>query len=251
MSMRKRPGASTAVAAVAFFFVVAMDAPPTIPSTTEGRPAPPSPEDVVVLEELLDWVRGGPSTTAYLPITGESTAIADVVRTRRRSFELFRSYNGEESRSRFLESLPYGGEIRRAARRYGVDGLLLAAVIETESGFNPEAVSIDGAVGLMQIMPATADLFGVAEYGDAVVNIDVGTRYLSFLIDSYDGDIELALAAYNAGPGNVSRFSGVPPFGETQRYVEQVLGRYVDHHQRLWNEVGGAASLVPGSPIGS
>jgi len=145
---------------------------------------------------------------------------------------------------------PLGGMFPPGPEGYG-GSLLLAAVIETESGFNPEAVSIDGAVGLMQIMPATADLFGVAEYGDAVVNIDVGTRYLSFLIDSYDGDIELALAAYNAGPGNVSRFSGVPPFGETQRYVEQVLGRYVDHHQRLWNEVGGAASLVPGSPIGS
>jgi len=251
MRTRKRPGASTAVAAVVFFFVVAMDAPPTIPSTTEGLSTPPSPEDVVVLEELLDWVRGGPRAGAYLPITGESMAIADVVRNRRRSFELFRSYNGEKSRSKLLEGLPYGGEIRRAARRHGVDGLLLAAVIEAESGFNPDAVSIDGALGLMQIMPATADLFGAAEYGDAVVNIDVGARYLRFLIDSYNGDIELALAAYNAGPGNVSRFAGVPPFSETQRYVEQVLGRYVDHHQRVWMEAGGAGSLVPGSSVGS
>lgn len=246
MRTRKRPGASTAVAAVVFFFLVAMDAPPTIPSTNEDRPLPPSPEDVVVLEELLDWVRGGPRSAGYQPITGESVAITDVVRSRRRSFELFRSYNGEASRSKLLASLPYGVEIRRAARRHGVDGLLLAAVIEAESGFNPEAISIDGAIGLMQIMPATADLFGATDYGDAVVNIDVGARYLSFLIDSYEGDIELALAAYNAGPGTVSRFAGMPPFGETQRYVEQVLARYVDYHQRLWSEAGGTGPLLPG-----
>jgi Transglycosylase SLT domain len=247
MRARTRPRVSTTVVAVAFFFVVALNAPPTIPSVGEGRATPPSPEDVVVLEELLDWVRGGPGASEYLPITGETQGISGAVRSRRRSFELFRSYNGAASRSKLLDRLPYGVEIDHAANRYGLDGLLVAAVVETESSFNPNALSIDGAVGLMQIMPATADLFGVSDYVDAVSNIDVGARYLSFLIDSYDGDIELALAAYNAGPGNVSRFAGVPPFGETRRYVEQVLGLYVNYHQELWSEAGGTGFLVPGT----
>jgi Transglycosylase SLT domain len=248
MRKKQRHRVSTLAIAVSFCAVLTVDAPPTTPSIMAERPVPPSPEDVVVLEELLDWVRGGPRVTDYSPITAQSGGLADAVRTRRRSFELFRLFNGEGMRDRMLASLPYGKLIRQAARRHQVDGLLVAAVMQTESSFRPGAVSAVGAVGLMQIMPATAELFRVEAYSDPAANIDLGARYLGFLVHLFDGNIDLALAAYNAGPGSVLRFNGIPPFGETRHFVEQVLERYVQYHQEIWRQAGGAAVLVPGSP---
>ena len=207
----------------------------------ERREAPPTPEEVQVLDELVDWVGASFATAELRP--NRRTSMTGAVLSRPRSFDLFRTYNGREDRSRLLESLPYGPEIRRAAYRYQVDGLLIAAVMEAESGFDPDAVSVDGARGLMQVMPDTARLFGYEEYWEPARNIDVGTRYLSWLLRQFDGDVALAVAAYNAGPGNVSRFDGVPPFGETRHYLERVLHRYVEYHQQLWRESGAQAWL--------
>jgi len=113
-----------------------------------------------------------------------------------------------------------------AARRHGVDPGLVLAVVDVESAFRPDAVSPKGALGLMQLMPATADALGVTDPFDPAQNLDAGARHLRALLLAHDGDLEKALAAYNAGSEAVRRHGGVPPYPETRDYVRKVLGRY-------------------------
>ncbi len=98
-------------------------------------------------------------------------------------------------------------------------------------------------MGLMQIMPDTADLYSVAEPLDPAANINLGARYLAWLAKEFDGDLSMVLAGYNAGPGNVNRFGGMPPFPETRSYVDRVLSRYISHHQEIW-QLSGAEVLT-------
>ena len=116
--------------------------------------------------------------------------------------------------------------IMRAGERNGVDPRLVHAVIWQESKYKNEAVSHVGAQGLMQLMPATAKRFGCENANDAESNINAGVKYLRVLLKRFDGDVTLALAGYNAGEGNVDKYEGVPPFGETQNYVRVITGRY-------------------------
>ena len=127
-------------------------------------------------------------------------------------------------RSAGAHSSTFDDLIGMAARRYDLDASLIKAVIHAESGFSPSAVSRVGAKGLMQLMDDTASQLGVTDVFDPAQNIDGGARFLSQLLDRYDGDVIRALAAYNAGPTAVDRWQGVPPYGETQAYVQRVLG---------------------------
>lgn len=116
--------------------------------------------------------------------------------------------------------------IRQAAQQHGVSEGLIKAVMHTESGFNIKARSPVGAQGLMQLMPATARRFNVSNAYDPQQNIFAGAKYLSWLLKRFNGDTRLAIAAYNAGEGNVDKYGGIPPFRETQDYVRRVTSRY-------------------------
>ncbi len=121
-----------------------------------------------------------------------------------------------------LNTVSYQSEIAAAAREFGVDEAIVRAIIHAESSFNPMALSHAGAQGLMQLMPPTARRFGVTDSYDANQNIRGGVKYLAWLLKRFNGNLTLAAAGYNAGEGAVDRHGGVPPYQETQRYVQRV-----------------------------
>lgn len=117
--------------------------------------------------------------------------------------------------------------IDKVAKKHGVDEKLVRALVRQESGFNPNATSHCGAMGLMQLMPATAKGLGVTDPYNPVQNVEGGVKYLKSMLNKYNGNVILALAAYNAGPGAVDKYDGVPPYGETQNYVKSILANYL------------------------
>lgn len=138
-----------------------------------------------------------------------------------------------EAARRFLHQMPYGLTIARAAARHHVDALLLAAIVATESGYSARAVSPQGARGLMQVIPEVAQDYGIeGDLLDPAVNMEVGSRFVSGLLKDYKGDVQRALAAYNAGPGVVNRYRGVPPYPETRGYVRDVLAQYEEYQRK-------------------
>ena len=117
--------------------------------------------------------------------------------------------------------------INKVSRENGIDEKLIQAVIKQESGFNPNAKSKAGAMGLMQLMPATAKAMGVKDPYNPTQNVEGGVKYLKSLLNKYNGNIILSLAAYNAGSGAVDKYDGVPPYKETQNYVKSILANYL------------------------
>lgn len=136
----------------------------------------------------------------------------------------FNGYNGVQVPGRktentgSLEQLIYS-----MSQKYGVKSSLIQQVVKAESGFNPNARSPVGAMGLMQLMPGTAASYGVQNAYDPTQNLDGGTHFLKDLLDRFHGNIPLSLAAYNAGPGAVEKYNGVPPYKETQAYVQKIM----------------------------
>jgi hypothetical protein len=199
------------------------------PSIVLHSPAQPSDRELALLDqlaELNDQHRGFHLFTQGAAWPAPHQGV--------RRFHLFPIGSPGDRTVRLLATLPYGSLIADAAAQYSLDGLLLAAMVEAESGFDPLAVSPRGAQGLMQLMPATAAQVGLEQPHDPRANVRAGARYLRDLLRRFDDDLELALAAYNAGPGNVLRYRGVPPFRETSDYVDRVLANYLRLHHELW-----------------
>lgn len=122
--------------------------------------------------------------------------------------------------------VPYRDLIQQISVKYQIDPHLLAALVQQESNFNAGAVSVDSAQGLTQMIPGTAEMLGITNPYDPRQSIDGGARYLKMLLKRFDGNVEFALAGYNAGPGNVDKYNGIPPFAETRDYVRRIMERY-------------------------
>ncbi len=236
MSSRK-PGPRNRAIAIALTATAFLAAAPreTAPGRSpEPSAVPPPIEDIVLFERIRAWLE--PSTAAAAPVLG-SGPLHERVQSHRESFELFVGAADERAVSDRMREVPYGGLISGAAERHGVDPLLVAAIVRAESSFDTEAVSPRGALGLMQMMPTTAEQLGVADASDPSQNLDAGTGYLADLLQRFDNDLVLALAGYNAGPGAVDRFDGVPPFRETRGFIGNVLRSYIAHHRTAWTTV--------------
>ncbi|GAC1432140.1 MAG: hypothetical protein NVSMB68_04580 [Thermoanaerobaculia bacterium] len=131
-----------------------------------------------------------------------------------------------DASSKPLFKTRFDGLISEAARHFDVDAALISAVIKAESDYNPREVSNKGARGLMQLMPSTAQRFGVSNSFDPTANVYAGTRYLRWLLQTFDGNADMAVAAYNAGEGNVWKYNGVPPFHETLTYIRRIAKHF-------------------------
>ncbi len=236
-------------AIVAAWVLLASDPQTVATSVLDDAPGRPHPEEVLLFEELAQWVGRGDGDS-LAPFPGDSS-LAVSVRSRSESFALFCAPVGEGARRAVFREVPFASEIERAARRHRVDAFLVAAMIDTESSFDPLAISSQGALGLMQMMPETARGLGAADVWNPAQNVEAGARYLGQLLRRYREDLPLALAAYNAGPGTIDRYGGVPPFAETRSYVDRVLRRYLDYRQSLWQRAVetawfGAGDSAPG-----
>jgi soluble lytic murein transglycosylase-like protein len=201
-------------------------APSTIPAAAfaPATPAPAASAPRVVRGQVYSYVdKEGVRTYASVRPRGLP---ASSIRTIHYSY-IEKCYAcgvlpGLNFRTLRLNTAAYENEIRTAAREHGVDEAIVRAIIHAESAFNPNALSRVGAQGLMQLMPATARRFGVANAFDAGQNIRGGVQYLAWLLRRFNGNLTLAAAGYNAGEGAVDKYGGVPPYSETQRYVQRV-----------------------------
>ncbi|AOH35000.1 lytic transglycosylase domain-containing protein [Luteimonas sp. JM171] len=206
---------------------------------TSPAPATPAPAASKgsrrVSGQVYSYIKDGVRHYSSTPPRGAAAAGATAMRTIRYSF-IEQCYAcgspGVSFANVRLNTDAFREEVAAAAREFGVEEAIVRAVMHAESAFNPNAISRAGAQGLMQLMPATAERFGVTDAFDPAQNIRGGVRYLAWLLKRFNGDLTLAAAGYNAGEGAVDRHGGVPPYRETQTYVQRVgvlAERYRSH----------------------
>ena len=190
-------------------------APAPAPSATGTAPRR-------ITGQVYSYVQDGVRHYTSAAPTGRYTALKTIQYSYIETCYACSRRSGVDFGSVRLNTSAYGDEIAAASRRYGVEEAVVRAIIHAESAFNPRALSRVGAQGLMQLMPDTARRFGVGDAFDAGQNIRGGVQYLAWLLKRFDGNVKLAAAGYNAGEGAVDKYKGVPPYAETQRYVERV-----------------------------
>lgn len=171
----------------------------------------------ILMQKLMEIQNGLPS---YVKIIKDNTS----------SFDEILNNEINETNATDANNIPsektsgdYSSLIDSSARKYNLNSSIIKAVIQAESGYDPNAVSNKGAMGLMQLMPNTAKGLGVDNAFDPAENIEGGTKFLKGLLEEFGGNLELALAAYNAGAGSVRKYGGIPPYEETQNYVKKIM----------------------------
>jgi hypothetical protein len=231
---KKRPRAHTATLALILLLALTVQAVPSHPAIPGTTQAPLGATHAAnhELADLLAGRRFGPRFGAGMGVVSAGDVTA-ALGAQPRHFSVFSADSAVDGRRELLRRLPFGAILEAAADRNHVDGLLLAAVVEMESQFAPRAVSPEGAIGLMQLLPSTGKDYGVKNLLDPYANVDAGSRYLRALLDRFKRRQDLALAAYNTGPEVVARYGCVPPFRETQGFVKKVLSRYAQHLVRV------------------
>jgi soluble lytic murein transglycosylase-like protein len=228
MTFLKRP-MSKAIPAV-LLLLAALPAAADIALLNDGRTMKISAYKVVGETEIQLTLKNGGQLTMALErverIVDDEVVPVEVVAEVKKAVEeegIFpkRSWRYDETRGPIFKS-KFDKLIVEAAKKFDVDAALVSAVIKAESDFDPREISHKGARGLMQLMPATASRFGVVDSYDPTENVYGGVRYLRWLLKTFDGNADLAVAAYNAGEGNVWKYDGIPPFRETINYVNRI-----------------------------
>jgi soluble lytic murein transglycosylase-like protein len=228
---RSRFRASLTVCATVLLVGLSFGSTPSDPAVPDPHDVPPG-DDAAELQDLARWMAYGEGTGDHRFHVLLPEDLVAAMAPAPREISLFQVGPDREAQRRFLHRLPYGTAISLAAERHRVDGLLVAAIVAIESGFTPGAVSPKGAKGLMQVRPDVGEEYGAKDLFDPYANVDVGSRYFGSLLAEYRGDLQMTLAAYNAGPATVARYGGVPPYRETRDYVRKVLACYEEYGRK-------------------
>lgn len=209
-------------------------APATQEAQQPAQAQPPAIQsDLQQAQNIASQVAGGVTSGMQAVTTGVQEAATAPVKAIAQAPQKMAMITDAITQQFFAKEVPFGSVIYTEAKKNNLPPELVAAVVHTESKFNPTARSRVGALGLMQLVPRTGRWMGASNLFDPVQNIQAGAKYLKYLSDQFNGDQQKIVAAYNAGPGNVQRFNGVPPFRETRNYVSRVQNFQQDLGDRL------------------